>query len=143
MTDGDLLRQLRARDRGPVVRLLGHNLVACDPDAQRVRVAYEARPEFCNPMGQVQGGFLSTMLEQAMVDAAYCAAGMDAGAVTLELEAQFLTSGRPGPILAEAWVSRLGRSIAFLSGQLQDGEGNRLLTGSAVALLKMQAGTGE
>lgn len=142
MTDGDLLARLRARDRGPAVRLLGHDLLACDREAQSVRVAYEARAEFCNPMGQVQGGFLATMLEQAMIDAAYCAAGLDAGTVTLELETQFLSPGCPGPILAEARVTRLGRSIAFLSGQLQDGRGTALLAGSAVALLQARSGTG-
>jgi uncharacterized protein (TIGR00369 family) len=138
-----LLERLRGRERGPAVRLLGHRLLDCDEAARSVRVAYEARPEFCNPMGQVQGGFLSAMLEQAMVDAVYCAAGLDAGAVTLELEVHFLASARPGMLLADGRVTRLGRSIAFLAAELQDESGTQCLSGSAVAILQSPSTSGE
>tara|TARA_R110002167_G_scaffold69317_1_gene195349 strand:+ start:231 stop:662 length:432 start_codon:yes stop_codon:yes gene_type:complete len=142
MDGGSMLERLSARERGPAVHLLGHRLLACDAAAQSVRVAYSGKAEFCNPMGRVQGGFLAAMLEQAMIDAIYCAAGLDAGAVTLELETQFLAPVSPGPISVEAHVTRLGRSIAFLAGQLQDGNANLCLTGSAVALLQPPGETG-
>ena len=144
MTDGPpLLERLRERERGPAVRLLDHRLVACDKAAGSVRVAYEAKPEFCNPMGQVQGGFLSAMLEQAMIDAVYCAAGLDAGAVTLELDVHFLTPARPGTLFVDSRVTRLGRSIAFLAAELQDDHQSQCLTGSAVAILRPSSGSGE
>jgi acyl-coenzyme A thioesterase PaaI-like protein len=42
-------------------RLLGWKLQAIDPEQGTVRVEFEARPEFLNPVGTVQGGILTVI----------------------------------------------------------------------------------
>lgn len=60
LTDAALIERFN-RYTSPSGRLLGFRMVECDGAAGRVRVAYEARPEFCNPMGTIQGGFVAAI----------------------------------------------------------------------------------
>ena len=41
----------------PVARLLGWTLLSIDPECGEIRVRFEAKPDFLNPAGTVQGGF--------------------------------------------------------------------------------------
>lgn len=127
------LRRHAARPRGGVADLLGHRLTACDEAAGTARAGFTAQAPFCNPLQQVQGGFMAAMLEQVMLDAAHCTAGIEAVVTALELQVQFLRPGRPGEIFGEAEVLHGGRSTAFLQGRLRDGDGNILVSGDAVA----------
>lgn len=46
--------------------LLGWELVAVDPDAGTIEVAFRATEQFLNPVGVVQGGFLAAMLDDTL-----------------------------------------------------------------------------
>jgi acyl-coenzyme A thioesterase PaaI-like protein len=50
----------------PCAALLGLQVIGVDRMTRSVRVRFEARPEFCNPAGNVQGGLLTAMLDDAM-----------------------------------------------------------------------------
>ena len=41
-------------------------ITAVDPEAGTIEVQFQARPEFANPIGNVQGGFLAAMLDDSM-----------------------------------------------------------------------------
>ena len=41
----------------PVARLLGWTLLSVDPERGEIRVRFEAKPDFLNPAGTVQGEF--------------------------------------------------------------------------------------
>lgn len=43
----------------PAATLLGWELVAIDPEAGTIEVAFTAREQFLNPVGAIQGGFLA------------------------------------------------------------------------------------
>jgi hypothetical protein len=45
----------------PVAQLLGWTLLSTDPGRGEIRVRFEAKPDFLNPAGTVQGGILSAM----------------------------------------------------------------------------------
>jgi acyl-coenzyme A thioesterase PaaI-like protein len=62
---------------------------------------FEAKPEFLNPIGTVQGGILTAMLENTMGPAAPAHLGGDAFCQTLELETSFLRPARPGDASSE------------------------------------------
>ncbi len=47
-------------------KTLGIEFVAIDGEHGTIEVKFEARPEFLNPMGNVQGGFLAAMLDDTM-----------------------------------------------------------------------------
>ena len=54
----------------PVARLLGWTLLSIDSERGEIRVRFEAKPDFLNPAGTVQGGILSAMLDDTMGPAA-------------------------------------------------------------------------
>ena len=47
----------------PAAVTLGWQLIAVDPDAGTIEVAFRAAEQFLNPVDVVQGGFLAAMLE--------------------------------------------------------------------------------
>jgi molybdopterin converting factor subunit 1 len=115
----------------PCAQLLGWEPIEIEPG--RTRVAYEAREEFANHTGVVQGGFLAAMLDDAMGPAVVAQLGAGYFAPTLELKASFLRPARPGRLVALGRVVHLGRSIAFLAGSLEDEEGEQVATATATA----------
>ena len=77
----------------PCDKTLGFEFVQIDGKRGTVEIKFEAKPEFLNPAGNVQGGFLAAMLDDTMGPA--LAAMLDAGefAPTLNLTCSFI--GRP------------------------------------------------
>jgi uncharacterized protein (TIGR00369 family) len=120
----------------PIAALLAAQPVGCDPLRGRMTVAFEARREFCNLMGSVQGGMLTAMLDVAMAFAVLCT--LDDGHVvpSLEIKTSFIAPARPGALKAEGLLVRRGRSIAFMEGRLLDPDGNLLATASATGQIR-------
>ena len=54
------------REPPPAATLLGWELIAVDPDAGTIEVAFSATDGFLNPMGNVQGGMLAAMLDDTL-----------------------------------------------------------------------------
>jgi uncharacterized protein (TIGR00369 family) len=127
----------------PAAQTLGWRLDDIDPDAGTVRVWFDARPEFTNPVGVIQGGFLAAMLDDTMGPALVATLEPDQFAPTLELKVNFLRSARPGPIVGAARVVHRGGNIAFLAGELSDAEGRVLATATATAKVVRLAGSPE
>ena len=50
----------------PAAILLGWELVAVDPGAGTIEVAFTASDQFLNPAGVIQGGFLAAMLDDTL-----------------------------------------------------------------------------
>ena len=50
----------------PSAALLGWELVAVDPEAGTIEVAFTATEQFLNPIGVIQGGLLAAMLDDTM-----------------------------------------------------------------------------
>jgi uncharacterized protein (TIGR00369 family) len=121
---------------GPIAELLRRRLVALDPERGSARVAFDAGPDFCNPMGVVQGGFQIAMLDGAMTDALLGRTDWKFYPPTLELKASFFEPCRPGLAHAEGQVLKLGKSIAFLEGRLYEPGGALSATATATALLR-------
>jgi uncharacterized protein (TIGR00369 family) len=115
----------------PAAMLLGWKLQAVDPDKGTVRVEFEARAEFLNPIGTVQGGILTAMLDDTMGPAAAAHLGGDVFCQTLELKTSFLRPARPGKLYGEGRVVHRGRDVVFVEGRLVDPEGRVIATATA------------
>ena len=116
----------------PIATLLGADPLACDPVAGRITVSFEARPEFCNLLGTVQGGMLAAMLDRVMSFSALCTMGGPGYVVpTIDMNTQFLSPAKPGRIVGEGAVVKKGRNITFLEGRLRDRDGTLLTTATA------------
>jgi uncharacterized protein (TIGR00369 family) len=94
-----------------------------DPETKRITVAYEGRPEFCNPAGFIQGGFLATMLDDSMGLAVIVNSKAQFYPSTINMNVTFVGPTRPGRLTVEATVVKIGKTIGFVRGELRDAEG--------------------
>ena len=69
----------------PCARHLGWTLLDYDAAAGWARLGFTARPDFLNPAGAVQGGFVAAMLDDTMGPAVFLATEGRAYTVTLNL----------------------------------------------------------
>lgn len=109
-------------------------IVTIDP-AGKACLEYSARPQQCHSGGVVQGGFVTGWIDAAMAHAVIAKVGDGLVPMTLELKVSFLGATRPGPVFAEGWIIRAGRTTAFVEGRLTDGAGNLLATASSTLML--------
>ena len=133
MTDAELLQRMNSQVP-PTALLLGFRLIEIDSAAGRVRVAYEAKPEFCNPMGNLQGGFVAAMLDDAAAVAAIAKAQERIVVPTLEFKTSFFGVAKIGPLFAEGRCLRLGKRVAFMESDLFDPDGKLLARMSVTAM---------
>jgi uncharacterized protein (TIGR00369 family) len=117
----------------PASRYLGLEIIAADPVARSVEVAFNASPDLCNMWGGIQGGMVAAMLDDVMS----LAVGLDLewGQIspTLELKVSMLSPARPGRIGARGRVIKRGRSVAFIEGELIAPDGTLIATASSTA----------
>jgi uncharacterized protein (TIGR00369 family) len=119
----------------PAAQLLGWRLIDARPKEGWIKVGFDGKAEFCNPAGFVQGGLLSAMLDDTMGPAVMVMTEGRLYTTTISLTVNFLAPAKPGPITAEAKVTQLGKTIAFVEGKLMAEDGMLLATSSASARL--------
>ena len=121
----------------PAAKHLGWRLLDFDIERGWIKVGFSAKPEFLNPMGNIQGGFLLAMLDDTMGPAAVIKSRGAQFTQSLDIHAHYLRPIKAGDITAEGEVTKLGRSVAFMEGRLFDAEGN--LCTRAVSSAKLTA----
>src|SRR3569623_154160 len=119
----------------PCAKLLGWRLLDARPEEGWIRLGFEGKPEFCNPAGFIQGGMLSAMLDDTMGPAVLVMSEGQLYTSTISMTVSFLSPAKPGPIIAEARVTQLGKPIAYVEGKLMPEDGTVLATATAPARL--------
>jgi uncharacterized protein (TIGR00369 family) len=119
----------------PSSKLLGWHLLDARPSEGWIRIGFEGKQEFCNPAGFIQGGLLSAMLDDTMGPAVFVMTDGKRYTATITMTVNFLAPARPGPIVGEATVTQLGKTIAFVEGRLMAEGGTLLATATASARL--------
>ena len=116
-------------------KTLGIEFTAIDAERGTIEVRFEAKPEFLNPAGHVQGGFLAAMLDDTMGPA--LVATLDAGefAPTVNLNVQFHRPAKIGPLNGIGRVVMRGKEICQLSGELMQND-KIVATGTATAVIR-------
>ena len=122
----------------PVAGLLGAEPLGCDPHAGRMTLTFQARRDFCNLMGSVQGGMLTAMLDLAMAFAVLCTLEDGHVVPSLEVKTTFIAPARLGEIVGEGLMVRRGRTIAFMEGRLFDPQRALLATASATGQVRLR-----
>ena len=114
---------------------LGIGFIQIDGERGIVEVSFEAKPEFLNPAGNVQGGFLAAMLDDTMGPA--LTSTLDAGefAPTLSLNVQFHRPAKVGALKGVGRVVTRGRQICQLSGELSQND-RIVATATATAIIR-------
>ena len=99
-------------------KTLGLEIIAYDLDAHTVELAFDGKPEFANPIGIVQGGFLSAMLDDCMGLASATMMSVGEFAPTLALNVQFHRPAKIGKLRGVGRVTMRGKEIFHLAGEL-------------------------
>jgi uncharacterized protein (TIGR00369 family) len=121
----------------PCAAHLGWTLLKSDAAAGRVRVGFTPRPEFLNPAGYVQGGFVTAMLDDCMGPAVWLHSQGQIYTVTISMNVTFIRSVRLQPVVGEGWVVHLGKTVGFLEARLLDDQDQ--LLAQATASLRLVA----
>jgi uncharacterized protein (TIGR00369 family) len=87
-------------DLPPAATLLGRRIVSLDAEAGTAVLTYDARPEFANRHGTVQGGLLAAMLDSATGATLTACLPPDLTAVTTRLTTTFVKAAPVGPLTA-------------------------------------------
>lgn len=133
MTDDELLERMNAFVP-PTALMLGYRMLALDSAKGWVRIRYEGKPEFCNPMGNLQGGIVAAMLDDAAATSAVVKAGERIVVPTLEFKTSFFAPARQGELFAEGRCLKLGKRAAFMEADLFDPDGKLLARMSCTAV---------
>lgn len=116
-------------------KTLGLEIVSHDPAAMSIELTFEGRPEFANPIGIVQGGFLSAMLDDAMGLASATTLKLGEFAPTLALNVRFLRPAKIGRLEGTGRVIQRGKEVLQLESELRQ-DGKIVAVGSATALVR-------
>ena len=122
------------RSPSAAATMLGWRLLDVDQDAATIRVRFEAKPEFANPIGNVQGGILASMLDETMGPVSLTRLAPAEFAPTVEFKVGFVRAVPIGPVIGTARVVNAGRSLLFLEGDLHDERGRLVATATATAM---------
>jgi uncharacterized protein (TIGR00369 family) len=124
--DTELLERMRNR-KAPTTALLGLYLEAIDSAAGTTRYRMEVTPRFCNPMGSLQGGIVTTALDDAAATAVIARSQRRVGVPTIEFKVSFFGPAKLGStVWFEGRVLKFGRSIVFAEADMVDGTGKLL-----------------
>ena len=119
----------------PSSKLLGWHLLDARPGEGWVRIGFEGKQEFCNPAGFVQGGILSAMLDDTMGPAVFVMTDGKLYTATITMTVNFLAPAKPGPLIGEATVTQLGKTVALVEGRLMAKDGTVLASATTSARL--------
>jgi uncharacterized protein (TIGR00369 family) len=122
----------------PITTTLGGAIQRVDLDAGTLESSYVATPAFLNPAGQVQGGILSAMLDDAtaflvtatLADNEFCA--------TLNLNVSFLRAAKAGLLVGRAHLVRRGKDVCNVTGELLQ-DGKLVATATATCMVVVRA----
>jgi uncharacterized protein (TIGR00369 family) len=112
-----------------VLDLLGWQLLEAEPG--RIRVTFQGKPDFYNPVGIVQGGILAAMLDGVMGAAAVSLLGPDESIATLDVNISFMQPVRDVKLIAEGRVAHRGGATVFMSGTLTLEDGSLVANAGA------------
>ncbi|WP_374654589.1 PaaI family thioesterase [Phenylobacterium sp.] len=107
----------------PCAELLGWRVVDARPAEGWIRIGFQARPEFRNPAGAIQGGFLAAMLDDTMGPAVFAHTDGATYVATIDMTVSFLAPAKVGPIYGEGQVVQLGKTVGFVEARLMDEDG--------------------
>jgi acyl-coenzyme A thioesterase PaaI-like protein len=97
MTDEEIEAMVASLPLPPCAELLGWRLLGADVARGWIKVEFVGRPEFLNPPGRVQGGFLAAMLDDTMEPAVFVKSEGALYASSIDMNVSFLTAAKPGP----------------------------------------------
>jgi uncharacterized protein (TIGR00369 family) len=104
---------------------LGCTITDASREEQFCKMEFDIDKRYCHADNIIQGGFVTAMLDAVSSHAVFATVLGIRGLSTLELKVSFYEASRAGKLTAVGRIDRLGRSIAFVSGDLYNEAGQR------------------
>ena len=123
-------------DSSPLLLALGTTIIKASDGLILLR--FEPAPLFMQGASVVQGGAVSAMLDFAMAAAIMTTLDDNVHFATASLTVSFLAAVKPGALLAEGEVDRIGRRNAFARASLRAETGDTIMA-TASSVLTMIA----
>jgi uncharacterized protein (TIGR00369 family) len=114
---------------------LGCAFTQVDPEAGTIETQFQGKPEFVNPLGHIQGGFLAAMLDDTLGPALVATLPKGQFAPTVNLSVSFHRPGKVGQITGKGRILKRGKELAFMSGELYQ-EGQMIASATATAIIR-------
>jgi uncharacterized protein (TIGR00369 family) len=132
LSDEEMLARFNnSKKRPPCSETVGMRLIAVNQEKLTASYEFEGKPEFANPTGAIQGGFIAAMMDEAMSALAIIASNVTMNAPTLEMKISFLRPLFIGKATAEARILKWGKSTCFIEAELFDPDGKLVAKASA------------
>lgn len=147
VTEQDILAIFH-KNTNPCLHTLGGGIVGFDVATDTATMQWTATRAHChsvdhNPRGGiVQGGIVTGWIDAAMAHACMGKSRFTVAVPSLEIKVSFLLAAHPGQYRSTGWISRWGKSIAFLEGELRDMDGELIARASSTAALRTIKPTG-
>jgi uncharacterized protein (TIGR00369 family) len=120
----------------PATRLLGFELLDFSVTEGWAEVAFTPPQSMLNPIGAVQGGFVTAMLDEVMGVAASIHRRFEIVVPTLSITTNFCKPTPIARLVSRGEVVRIGATSAHLQGWLRDDEGVLLAAATASATVR-------
>lgn len=111
--------------------LLGWTFIEYTSKHRQMEVSFNAPATLTNPLGTIQGGMISAMLDDTMGPAVYANLEQGQVAVTVKLQTCFVRPVNPGHVSGQGRLVKRGRKYWYTCGTLKDADDNILATATA------------
>ncbi|BFM16924.1 hypothetical protein R50073_31070 [Maricurvus nonylphenolicus] len=132
MTEQEIIQQLNTF-RPKFLDLMRCEILGVDLQEKSCKMSFVLDDQFSHSGGIIQGGFVAAMLDAVTSHAAFAAESDVVGVSSLELKVSYLSACREGKLMTEGRVLKLGRNIAFFSGEVYGNDGELAATFTSTA----------
>ncbi|TDF80817.1 PaaI family thioesterase [Pseudomonas sp. H9] len=130
--DNPFWRMVEGKDPLPnAAYLLGWSFIDYIPKHRQIEVSFNALATFTNPLGGIQGGMMTAMLDDTMGPTVYANLEKNQGAVTVKLSTFYKRAAKPGHITGIGRLVKCGPKYWYTAGMLKDSDDNILATATA------------
>ncbi len=120
----------------PMGSLMGFTKIQIDDEGS---VSFYCKPEefHYNPIGSVHGGFAATLLDSCNGVTAQCSLNKGFVSLTLDLKVNYLRSmsAETGEVIATGKITKSGKKVIFVNGEIRDKNNNLLATATSTELV--------
>jgi uncharacterized protein (TIGR00369 family) len=118
-----------------VAQTLGSKIKNVDSEGGTISIEYDGKPDFTNPMGNIQGGIMAAMLDDTMALALMATLENSEFAPTLEMKINFIAPAVPGALLGQGRVVSKGNRVCVVEGELFQNQ-DLVARSTATAIIK-------
>ncbi len=135
MTNDEIIA-LCNQNRPACLDTLGGRVVEFIPGKNQLTMQFDPGLHCCHSVDIVQGGFVTAMLDAAMVHAIMAAEQLRLTVSSININVSFLLPTRAGRHTAVGTIVKLGRSVGYARAELYSEQGELTATATSSVYLK-------